>query len=158
MEEFGEWYDTYPKHEGRGSAARCYATARKKTDAATLLAAAKDYAASRIGQEYRYTKQPSTWLTGEHWRDERAAPAVSSATAGMDAHRERLLWLKEYAFDGRWQANESGNGVWKDHFGVGAPPHDQRTLVTEDDMGRVPNSRERRAAEMSKIAREAAKA
>lgn len=60
-----------------------------------------------------------------------------------DSRRERMEWLKEYAFDGRWQSNKSTcEGFWEDPHGVGPPPHDGGTLVTEDDLGRVPKARE----------------
>lgn len=67
-----------------------------------------------------------------------------AAVNGEKARTERMEWLKAYGFDGRWEKNNSGNGVWRDTFGVGPPPDDPRTLVTEDDLKLFPKALERR--------------
>ncbi len=58
-----------------------------------------------------------------------------------EAERERALWLTEYGIDARWPANTSGNGVWTDLHGVGPPPHDHRTLVSESLLDHFPKAR-----------------
>lgn len=68
----------------------------------------------------------------------------ASSEDAKAAHHERIEWLKDYAFRGGWAKNTSGNGAWSDVQGVGPPPHDPRTLVTDDDLDRVPGARERR--------------
>jgi len=44
----------------------------------------------------------------------------------------------------RWIKNRSGNGVWQDVFGVGPPPHDPRTLVTEEELAGYPAAKAKR--------------
>lgn len=79
-----------------------------------------------------------------------------STDGRSDAHRERIEWLKSYAFDGRWQSNKSGNGVWADPLGIGPPPHDPKTQVTDADLDLIPKARAKRAEKMAQAARTAA--
>lgn len=72
---FDEFWKVYPKREARGSALTAFAKALKKTDAATLIAAAGVYASKRAGQDPQFTKQPATWLNQECWADDGIAPA-----------------------------------------------------------------------------------
>jgi hypothetical protein len=58
-----------------------------------------------------------------------------------DPHSQRLKWLERYAIDGKWATNTSANGGWQDSLGVGPPPHDPGTLVTEADMERYSGAR-----------------
>ena len=69
--EFEEWYETYPRHVGKGQARRAYKAARKKTDAQTLLEGIPRYRRSK--PDYAEWKHPATWLNGECWLDEDAS-------------------------------------------------------------------------------------
>lgn len=75
---FDEWYQAYPKHVGRGQAARAYKAALKIAEPLTLLEGVKRYAAERAGQDAKFTALPATWLNGERWLDE-ASPQESSS-------------------------------------------------------------------------------
>lgn len=72
---FGEWYEAYPRHIGRGQAERAYHSALKKTDAATLLDGARRAAETYADTEPEFIPHPATWLNGERWLDERPPPA-----------------------------------------------------------------------------------
>lgn len=74
--EFDLWYSAYPLKKGRGQALKAYKLARKKSDAGTLLSAAKRFAAERRGEDNKFTAHPATWLNGERWLDE--SPAAKS--------------------------------------------------------------------------------
>ncbi len=66
--DFKAWYSAYPRKVAPGAARKAYRAARKKTDAATLLAGVVTYQAAKPG--YADWKHPATWLTGECWADE----------------------------------------------------------------------------------------
>lgn len=67
-DDFIEWYAAYPRHVGKGAAARAYRSARKKVDAATLLVGA-ERAAAQAGDP-QFIPHPATWLNGERWLDD----------------------------------------------------------------------------------------
>lgn len=74
--DFDEWYSAYPLRKGRGQALKAYRAARKKAEAASLLAGAKRYAADPK-RKPDFTQYPATWLNGEGWLDE-SAPALAA--------------------------------------------------------------------------------
>lgn len=68
---FDEWYALYPRKKDPGLARKAYATALKKTDRATLLAALKAQLPSmRAVSEKRFVKHPTSWLNAEGWSNE----------------------------------------------------------------------------------------
>lgn len=77
--EFSNWWESVVwRKVGKGQARRAWRTARKKTDADTLTAAARTYGQSI--RDPQYAKHPATWLNGECWEDEtelRTGPAVA---------------------------------------------------------------------------------
>ena len=91
-EGFAEFYNQYPKHEDRGHASPAYAKALKKTDAATLLAAATAFRAKRAAENPQYTPLCATWLNGERWLDEAPAPASPPLDLETAAEREVRGW------------------------------------------------------------------
>lgn len=107
---FDEWYAAYPRREARGGAAKAYRVALRKTDAPTLLAAARTYAEAQRGTARQYVALPATWLNNERWLDETpAAPAVTfdqiGATWQVDDQQARELWTTyrdEGARDPAW--------------------------------------------------------
>jgi uncharacterized protein YdaU (DUF1376 family) len=91
---FEEFWGAYPLKKSRGQAERAYQSARKATDAATLLAGAKRYAADP-SRKPEFTKHAATWLNGKCWLDETAPQSTlgesGSASVGpVDA--EASLW------------------------------------------------------------------
>ena len=74
-EEFGEWYQHYPRKVARGAAEKAFATVwREGAELADLIAGAKRYAAQVAGKETEYIKHPATWLNAECWLDEPDPP------------------------------------------------------------------------------------
>lgn len=73
--EFEEFYQAYPCRRARGQAWKAYQSARKKTDAPTLLAGAKRYAVDP-SRKPDFTAHPSSWLNGERWLDESAVDSA----------------------------------------------------------------------------------
>lgn len=64
--EFVRFWGAYPRRVGKGQARRAWATAIKKTDPETIIAAAH-----QVEDRQQYTPHPATWLNGERWADER---------------------------------------------------------------------------------------
>lgn len=72
--EFAEFWRSYPRRDDRKNALKAFKRARTKADQPTIVAAAKSYAAKRAGQDPQFTALAATWLNGERWADEAAAP------------------------------------------------------------------------------------
>jgi hypothetical protein len=81
-DRFEEFWETYAKKVGRKKAEQKWKLALKKpgVTADLLIASAAAYVEwqRREGKHPEFTKDPTTWLNGEHWTDEavgRSAPA-----------------------------------------------------------------------------------
>jgi hypothetical protein len=85
--DFDAFWAEVPRKEGKGAARKAYASALKKADHATLMAAIRRHAEERRGQDPKYTPHPATWLNAERWTDE---PAAKPA----DFHRQVDMMLK----------------------------------------------------------------
>ena len=89
---FEDFWSAFPRKEARGAAAKAWARASETAAPATLIAAAKSYAAKREGQEAKFTKTPATWLAQECWLDD-AAPVADEAAASnaWNGHAQKLV-------------------------------------------------------------------
>jgi hypothetical protein len=84
--DFAAFYAAYPRHTGRKEAERKWLKAVKDGAApADLLAGAKRYAATRQGQDQRYTAHPATWLHQGRWMDE---PELRLVSNGYQPYRD----------------------------------------------------------------------
>jgi hypothetical protein len=76
-ERFDEFWETYDKRRGRKAAVAKYRLALRKpgVTADLLIASAAAYIEWQRseGKHPEFTKDPATWLNGEHWTDERVA-------------------------------------------------------------------------------------
>ena len=79
-DRFEEFWDAYGKKTGRKKAEAKYRLAIKKRGVTEdlLIEAAKRYVAGqrRANKHPEFTKDPATWLNGEHWNDE--APSADA--------------------------------------------------------------------------------
>jgi hypothetical protein len=66
---FLEFWNTYPRRQGRGEAIKSYARALKKIDADTLIDAARNYA-NDPNRDPGFTAMAATWLNQERWQDD----------------------------------------------------------------------------------------
>lgn len=80
-QDFAAWWVVYPRKVGKGQAVKAYRAARKKTDQATLIAAAASFAAASKGTDPKFTPHPATWLNGERWLDAQPDGEPSSKPA-----------------------------------------------------------------------------
>ncbi len=102
-DDFETWWKSYPRRVDKGRARKAYATAAKKAPVEQLLAAAINYAASRAGQDPKFTKHPTTWLNAESWLDE-PEPAQQRRIPGMS------VWGDDIATPP--PGHIEGMGVW----------------------------------------------
>lgn len=77
-EAFERFWNTYGKKVKRADAEKKWAKAIKKADPDRIIAAAAAYVAHEraTNEGGKYIADPSTWLYGERWADETAAPAT----------------------------------------------------------------------------------
>lgn len=86
-DRFDEFWDTYAKKRGRKAAEQKWRLALKKpgVTADLLITAARAYIdwQRSEGKHPEFTKDPATWLNGEHWTDERVARAPERGRAAQ---------------------------------------------------------------------------
>ena len=79
---FHEFWNTYPRKQGKGAARTAWTKAIAKADAATIIAAAAAYR-DDPNREDGFTAHAATWLNQERWDDDplpsRAEPSKSEA-------------------------------------------------------------------------------
>ncbi len=87
--EFEEFWNEFPKgrRKSKGAAKESFFKAAKRCDPATIIEAAKAYAASDEGRG-KFVKMPSTWLNQECWNDDREAWRDKDKPASETAYRE----------------------------------------------------------------------
>ena len=94
-DDFAEWYAAYPRKTARGRALTAYRTARKKADAATLLAAIKQQASQLMAKGSEFAPYPATWLNGERWLDEAPTPTLPDPEDEWTIPAAPPAWLYE---------------------------------------------------------------
>jgi hypothetical protein len=89
---FEQWWELYPRKVARTGAAKAYDRVIKSKQAtpSELLAGVIRYAQERKGQDPKYTKHATTWLSQGCWEDETAIPAqkARSFMAGLAGYLE----------------------------------------------------------------------
>ena len=90
--DFEQFWEVYPRHEGKQSAYQAWRKARRKTNHTFMLAKAQQYAndPNRVGQ---YTLPPTNWLKGGHWDDDplpNRSISSDKSQAGQD-HNAALI-------------------------------------------------------------------
>lgn len=83
--DFDIWYQAYPRKVAPPLALKAYLKARKKADAATLLAGIERY--RKLKPDYADWAHPATWLNEERWLDQPDA-LPSNGHADPDAERK----------------------------------------------------------------------
>jgi len=81
LTQFEEFWDTYDKKVGRKKVEQKWKTLLRRRDltADQLIDAARVYVAAkrRAGEHPQFTKDPLTWLNGEHWTDDVTATVTA---------------------------------------------------------------------------------
>jgi len=71
--DFEVFWSAVPLKVGKAVAEKAYEKALKQTTHEKIMAAMQAYAATRVGQDHKYTKHPASWLNAGRW-DDVAAP------------------------------------------------------------------------------------
>lgn len=93
--DFAAFWSAYPKKKSKEGARVKWRAALKKTDAATLIAAAERYASERAGADPTYTALPTTWLNQGRWADEPDMPGNVIAIRGGNEFAAKHAMLAE---------------------------------------------------------------
>lgn len=72
--EFDQFWDVYPRREGKAAAKVKFATARKRGIALSVILAGAERYRDDPNREPQYTAHPSTWLNQGRWDDEPLPP------------------------------------------------------------------------------------
>jgi hypothetical protein len=72
---FDQFWQAYPRRQGKGQAVRAFKAALGKTDLQTILAGIERY--KKHKPDYADWAMPATWLNGERWLDEATPTGVS---------------------------------------------------------------------------------
>ena len=93
-DDFGMWYNVYPRHIGRPDAERAYVKACRTATPSELLEAAKRFAADskRNQTAPEFIPHPASWLNKGRWTDEPAKTngRPQPGQAGYNPHEEHL--------------------------------------------------------------------
>lgn len=85
-EGFPEFYEKYPRREGRRTAAKAFRAALTRAVAEEILAGGARYAIATMGREAKFKKTPAAWLNGDHWKDEIPTEAKNGRTHSTKGH------------------------------------------------------------------------
>lgn len=80
LADFEVWWGGFPNKVAKGAGLKAYRAARKLVDAQTLLDGVRRYVASKPTDTPWCN--PATWLNGQRWLDQPAAPGVNGHAAG----------------------------------------------------------------------------
>ncbi len=123
---FSAFYTAYPRRVGRRTAAQAYASALGRTSPEIILAACKAYSVAMRGTEPQYIKHPSTWLNGDHFKDELGQMTLAGGTEAF-SETSSQGWLRRLE---TWAGKtESPRGTWLASWGP--PPRTEGCMVPE---------------------------
>jgi len=75
--EFEEWWELYPRKDGKADALAAYVTARGAVSRDELHAATQAYALLNITTPKAFVKAPAGWLRGKRWEDAPTGPVAA---------------------------------------------------------------------------------
>ena len=118
---FEQFWETYPRKNGKRKAFEAWRKARRKTHNTFLISKAAQYAADP-NREPGYTLTPANWLDGEHWDDD-PLPAKPEPTArpspsakprsqqNLEANMARTWQYMTPAERAEYQRTQGGNNA-----------------------------------------------
>jgi len=91
--DFDDFWAAYPRKVDKGKARKAWSGALRKTDAQTIIKAARAYAQSDDAKREggKYLKYPATWLNAEAWENGTVVP-LRPAAGGL-TNRQRNPWM-----------------------------------------------------------------
>ena len=81
--EFAEWWDLYPRKQGKADALRAFKAKRKTVPFEVLRNGAQAYALLNIGEDKNFLKLPAGWLRDERWEDEQIVNSTRNSSTGQ---------------------------------------------------------------------------
>jgi hypothetical protein len=72
--EFDTFWAIYPRKDAKANASKAYAKARKKVDAQTIARGLTGHLPGWAAGDPKFIPHAATWLNGERWADQVAAP------------------------------------------------------------------------------------
>jgi hypothetical protein len=121
-QEFEQFWEVYPRKQGKKDAAEAYRVARAKKQQTYLVAKAQRYAQDP-NREDRFTRAPATWLSGEHWEDAPepsrqpralSRPMLKTDRASAEWDNDRRILAQLEAEESSQRRNEGGNRAIED--------------------------------------------
>lgn len=85
VSNFSEFYEIFPKHEGRADAEKSYSKAIKQGASHEIIVAGVRKYAEHIKRNQtigKYISQPATWLNGKRWDDELTPDGYNAKSGG----------------------------------------------------------------------------
>lgn len=115
---FAAFWLLYPRRVGRPEAEKSWVRAIRKPGVTTeiICTAVRAYAASRSGEDSKFTRHPATWLNNEGWNDETLPPSGSVAPRRSNGE----VPYNFEAEDTRWRVRVRSfveNDSWVDLWG-----------------------------------------
>lgn len=118
---FEQFWETYPRKNGKRKAFEAWRKARRKTNNTFLISKAAQYAADP-NREPGYTLTPANWLDGEHWDDDplpakpeptaRPSPSVKPRSQqNLEANMARTWQYMTPAERAEYQRTQGGNNA-----------------------------------------------
>ena len=137
---FGEFWEAYPKKDGRAEAAKAFA--KLAPDAALLtfvLAGVRRYAATVAGKDPAYTKNASGWLNGRRWEDAPGPPAGAAGAPDTARTEANLAASALRAPPAGWRRDAAGTSVPLNTAPV-APGSRRRADLTPAGLSPAPST------------------
>lgn len=100
--DFDAFWEAYPHHVGKREARQAWGEARRRAEAATIVAGARRYAETKPPD--RQWMNPANWLAAERWDDEPAAiatgpPRQAAKPTGRDGYFQLVRDIDSYLND-----------------------------------------------------------
>jgi hypothetical protein len=142
--DFEMFWAIYPRKEVKLEAERKFAARKLEVGADALIEGARRYAASRVGQDPKFTAMPTTWLNQGRWADGApatgAAPPPSAVQTGEGAvgpNGKAWGWWRKYggakmSYENSMRGVEKfrPNGTWP-WWELGPPPGGEEPSILD---------------------------
>jgi len=91
--EFEQFWNVYPRKQGKGAARESFMKALGKTTLDVILTGARNYSQDP-NRKSQFTTLPATWLNQERWDDEPLPSRESGSEKFLKEFRQESAWLE----------------------------------------------------------------
>jgi len=85
--DFDDFWEVYPRKEGREQAAAAFLQALSRSAPEMLINCARAYATRMVGTEPKFIKMPNNWLSNGSWADD--VPEIPPTPEEIEANKDR---------------------------------------------------------------------